>query len=147
MRGIQLFDELFTAVPELVAPVKMLCSEYGGLIDNDVLMWEVGVMECLEFLLSEGYTYQSTLEKVFSFFERMATESSDSKSFLYHTTIAYFYSRSHEQQKAIQLMHSETKSMWTAYVSHQKNIELWRLSLFYSDEEMDELGMHYEYLN
>ena len=143
-----LLNELFSEIPEMEDLFRISCDLYHvHPSDERGLIWSLGVMDNVVFLLREGEEYKELTKRIFSFFEKIATQNDETLLFFLQATVNYLYINTDIQKKALQFMGTATRKHWDNYCKFMKDLRLMELATLYSDEEMDELGIHYEYLH
>ena len=133
-----LLDELFQEVPEIKRSVHMMLNAYHvTMSDGRFPVWEYGVMECVEFLLEEADTYHHTLQKIFQYFEKLASADVNTREFFMCAVMDYFCNKPDLVPIAKRFMGPAVEAAWIEYRKFDTDAQLFQLSQLYSDEEIE----------
>lgn len=121
-------NTFYRFVPEMKDMVEQKFKEGDiRMSDGGLVIWGVGVMNCVLALMQDEPKHSKTLNSVFLFMEKMAQESEETKSLLKYT----FHAFMNEEQllpAALSRMGPETREFWDKYMECLHQFQLWRLA-------------------
>ena len=124
----QFMNTFYQYVPEMKNMVEQKFKEGDiRMSDGGLVIWGVGVMNCVLALMQEESKHSKTLDSVFLFMEKMAQESEETKSLLKYTFHA-FMNEDHLLPAALSRMGLETRKFWDEYMEGLRQFRLWKLS-------------------
>ena len=133
---VQFLDLFYRYVPEMRDMIERRLRDGNiSMDDGGLVIWGVGVMDCVVALMNRAEAHEKTLGSVFLFMELMAMQREEVKSLLKYT-FHVFMNEDHLREPALARMGPETRKYWDAYVELLQLIRLAQLSSLYSDEEI-----------
>lgn len=133
---VQFLNLFYRYVPEMRAMVEQRLRDGNiSMDDGGLMIWGVGVMDCVVALMNRAEVHSKTLDSVFLFMEHMAMQKEEVKSLLKYT-FHVFMNEDHLREPALARMGHETRKYWDAYMEFLRLVRLKQLSSLYSDEEL-----------
>jgi len=145
-----LLDDFFQNVPEIQDLFHHFCNEQNLDLSEDVhVIWEYGIMPCITCLLRYPDEFGTIADRVFQFIEDTLVAEQNMSAFWELSMMFCLYDQVEEivQQRAVRFMRPKTKRVWDEHCAFMKSSKLLQLAQLYSDEEMDAMGIQYEYLS
>jgi len=125
----KLLEEFYRACPELRNAVEKKFKEGKlDLSDSDMIVWIVGVMDCVMPLFADVSQYSDTLDSVFSVIEWIAIETRNTTREILISTFTCFLNEEQVIPDALSRMGPETRKFWDEYMEYLRKFRLWKLS-------------------
>ena len=125
----KLLEKFYQACPELRNAVEKKFKEGRlELSDGDMIVWVVGIMDCVMPLFANVSQNSNTLDSVFAVIEWIALETKNTTREILISTFTCFLNEEQVIPEALSRMGPETRKFWDEYMEYLRQFRLWKLS-------------------